>query len=186
LHLKNLLINRFTDSEEKRLRQLLAGIELNDKKPSELLRELKQLSGGSISENVHSIWLQRLPTRIQATLAVIEGSPLVKLAELADKIIDRDSGLQVATIASPVASTSPNFDDLERRIVALEIRHKRDRSRFRSRSQKRYRSSSRGNNRNKDQNKDQICFYHKKFGDMAKKCTIPCSMSKTLTEKSEN
>jgi len=40
-HLKNLLINRFTDSEEKRLRQLLAGIELNDRKPSELLREIK-------------------------------------------------------------------------------------------------------------------------------------------------
>lgn len=122
LHLKNLLINRFTDSEEKRLRQLLAGIELNDKKPSELLREIKQLAGGSISENIlHSIWLQRLPARIQATLAVVEDSPLVKLAELADKIIDRDSGLQVATIASPVASTSSNFDDLERRIVALEI-----------------------------------------------------------------
>jgi|GEM_PF-6974727 len=30
-HLKNVLINRFTDSEVKRLRQLLAGIELNDK-----------------------------------------------------------------------------------------------------------------------------------------------------------
>jgi len=45
-HLKNVLINRFTDSEEKRLRQLLAGIELNDKKPSELLREIRQLSRG--------------------------------------------------------------------------------------------------------------------------------------------
>lgn len=188
IQLKNLLINRFTDSEEKRLRQLLAGIELNDKKPSELLREIKQLAGGSIAENVlHSIWLQRLPARIQATLAVVEGSPLVKLAELADKIIDRDSGLQVATIASPVASTSSSFDDLERRIATLEVRHKRDRSRFRNRSQKRYRSSSRNyNNSKKDKNKDQICFYHKKFGDNAKKCVIPCSMSKTLTDKTEN
>lgn len=186
LHLKNLLINRFTDSEEKRLRQLLAGIELNDRKPSELLREIKHLAGGSISENIlHSIWLQRLPSRIQATLAVVEGSPLNKLAELADKIIDRDSGLQVATIASPIASTSSNLDDLERRIAALEIRHKRDRSRFRSRSQKRYRSSSRDKvSKNKDQ--DQICFYHKKFGEKARKCTIPCSMSKSLTEKAEN
>jgi len=31
-HIKEALIIRFTDSEEKRLRQLLAGLELNDKK----------------------------------------------------------------------------------------------------------------------------------------------------------
>jgi len=59
-HLKTALINRFTDSEEKKLRQLLAGIELNDKKPSDLLCEIKQFSGGTISDILHSIWLQRL------------------------------------------------------------------------------------------------------------------------------
>lgn len=101
IHLKNLLINRFTDSEEKRLRQLLAGIELNDKKPSDLLREIKQLAGGAISDNIlHSIWLQRLPFQVQATLAVVEDCPLFKLAELADKIMDRETSLQVATVAS--------------------------------------------------------------------------------------
>lgn len=36
VHLKNLLMSRFTDSGEKRLRQLLAGIELNDKKWQEI------------------------------------------------------------------------------------------------------------------------------------------------------
>lgn len=122
IYLKNLLINCFTDSE-KRLRQLLAGVELNDKKPSDLLRELKQLAGGTISDNVlYSIWLQRLPFRVQATLAVVEDSPLVKLAELADKIIDRKSGLQVATITPSTESNnakSCNLTDLERRISAL-------------------------------------------------------------------
>lgn len=180
-----MLIRRFSDSEEERL-QLLAGIELNDKKLSELLRELRQLAGGSISENIlHSIWLQRLPTRIQATLAVVEKTPLVKLAELADKIIDRDNGLQMATIASPVMSTS-NLEDLEKRIAALEIKYKRGKSAFRSRSRSKYRTSSRGKNVNKNKEDNQVCFYHKKFGDKAKKCIIPCSMSKALTQKQEN
>jgi len=93
IHLKTALINRFTDSEEKRLRQLLAGIKLNDKKPSDLLREIKQLSGDIISDNIlHSIWLQRLPLRVQATLAVVD-VPLHKLVELAEKILDCDNGL---------------------------------------------------------------------------------------------
>lgn len=195
-YLKNMLINRFTDSEEKRLRQLLAGIELNDKKPTELLRELKQLAGGTISENVlHSIWLQRLPYSVQAPLAVVGECPLMKLAELADKIIGRDTGLQVATVDSP-SELSSNFADLERRIAALEVRHPRNRSRSRFNANKRFRSSSRNrswknynknNNLSKsDKNEVQTCFYHKKFGENAKKCTIPCAMSKSLTQKSEN
>ncbi|XP_070171491.1 uncharacterized protein, partial [Polyergus mexicanus] len=123
LHVKNISINRFTDSEEKRLRQLLAGVELNDKKPSDLLREIKQLAGGAISENVlYSIWLQRLPSQVQAILAVVEDCPLIKLAELADKILDRETSLQVATIASPVEGNTSNFTNLERRIAALEIK----------------------------------------------------------------
>ncbi|EZA59717.1 hypothetical protein X777_16517 [Ooceraea biroi] len=39
-HLKRILIERFTDSQEKQLRKLLLGIELGDKKPSVLLREM--------------------------------------------------------------------------------------------------------------------------------------------------
>ncbi|XP_059217918.1 uncharacterized protein LOC131994885 [Stomoxys calcitrans] len=42
--LKNKLISSFTDSEEKRLKKLLTNIELADKKPSELLWEMRSLS----------------------------------------------------------------------------------------------------------------------------------------------
>lgn len=184
LHVKNVLINRFTDSEEKRLRQLLAGVELNDKKPSDLLREIKQLAGGAISENVlHSIWLQRLPSQVQATLAVVDDCPLVKLAELADKILDRETNLHVATIASSAGKDTSNFVDLERRIAALEVRRVRSRSKFRYKERRRFRSSSRSKS---DKNNQKICFYHKKFGAKAFKCTIPCDMSKSLVERQEN
>lgn len=72
-YLKEALINHFTDSEEKRIRQLIAGIELNNKRPSELLREIRQLVSGALSETIlHSLWLQRLPYKVQATLAVVE------------------------------------------------------------------------------------------------------------------
>jgi len=187
-HLKNVLINRFTDSEEKRLRQLLAGIELNDKKPSELLREIRQLSGGSLVDNIlHSIWLQRLPYRVQATLAVVEDVPLSKLAELADKIIERDNGFQVSEVNSRAESKQSDFAELERRIAALEVSYKRSRSRSRNREKRRFKSSSRVKNNTVNESKDKtICFYHNKFGDKAKKCTIPCAMSKSLMALQEN
>jgi len=190
IYLKTALINRFTDSEEKRLRQLLAGVELNDKKPSDLLRELKQLSGGTITDNIlHSIWLQRLPLRVQATLAVVEDVPLHKLAELADRILDRDNGLlsscqAVAKIAEPDNTTSI-LATLEQRIAALEVKRSRSKSRFNYNKKKNFRSKSR--EKPVPSNSD-ICYYHKRFGSKAIKCTIPCSMSKSLTlaDKQEN
>ncbi|KAL6420957.1 hypothetical protein ACFW04_013620 [Cataglyphis niger] len=107
------------------------GMELNDKKPSKFLRKIKQLEGGVISENIlHSIWLQRLPFQVQATLTVIEDCPLIKLAELADKIMDCEISLQVASIAS-VKENASNLADLERRIAALEIKRPRSRFKFR-------------------------------------------------------
>ena len=122
LCIKNSLISRFTDLEEKRLRQLIAGVDLNGKKPSDLLREIKQLSGGAVSDNIlHSIWLQRLPYQVQAILTVVEECPLIKLAEIADKIVKRDNSLQVASIASTSedkkATTVLDLTDLEKLLL---------------------------------------------------------------------
>lgn len=72
-----------------------------------MLRELKQLSGGSVLENVlQTLWLQRLPSRIQETLAVVEGVSLEKLAELANKVSDRNSNATVAAVEAQ--STHPS------------------------------------------------------------------------------
>ncbi|KAL6419048.1 hypothetical protein ACFW04_014110 [Cataglyphis niger] len=132
LHIKNILINRFTDSEKKNVRQLLARIEINDKRPSEFLKDIKQLSGEAISENIlHSIWLQRLPFQVQATLIVVKDGPLIKLAELADKIMNRETSLQVASIASPIKENISNLADFEHRIATLEMKRPCSRSKFR-------------------------------------------------------
>ncbi|CAK9814950.1 hypothetical protein ANTQUA_LOCUS8293 [Anthophora quadrimaculata] len=47
--LKDALISRLAASEETQLRQLLTGIELNGRKPSELLREMQTLAGTNVS-----------------------------------------------------------------------------------------------------------------------------------------
>jgi len=149
------------------------------------------LSGGSLVDNIlYSIWLQRLPYRVQATLTVVEDVPLSKLAELTDKIIERDNGFQVAEVNSRAESKQSDFADLERRIAALEILYKHSRSKSQNREKRRFKSSSRVKNNSLNESKDKIiiiiCFYHNKFRNKAKKCTIPCATSKSLTALQEN
>ncbi|XP_076545907.1 uncharacterized protein LOC143305606 [Osmia lignaria lignaria] len=104
--IKEALIERLASSEETQLRQLLTGIELNGRKPTELLREMQLLAGAKVSASVlQTLWLQRLPTRVQELLAVVDDAALDKLAALADKMIERSSFPEVAAITESEPNT---------------------------------------------------------------------------------
>ncbi|XP_046143426.1 uncharacterized protein LOC123988232 [Osmia bicornis bicornis] len=104
--IKEALIERLASSEEAQLRQLLTGIELNGRKPTELLREMQLLAGAKVSANVlQTLWLQRLPTRVQELLAVVDDAALDRLAALADKMIERSSFPEVAAITESESNT---------------------------------------------------------------------------------
>ncbi|GFY39622.1 uncharacterized protein TNIN_116141 [Trichonephila inaurata madagascariensis] len=77
--LKNALLNRLTDTEESRLKKLLTDMELGDRRPSDLLRQMKRLAGSSISnELIKSLWLQRLPQQTQAILSISKDSLILQ------------------------------------------------------------------------------------------------------------
>ena len=65
--LKSELIPRTSASEQKRLHQLLISEELGDRKPSQLLRKMRQLLGDKVLEDriLRQLFLQRLPTNVQ-------------------------------------------------------------------------------------------------------------------------
>ena len=69
--LKAELIRRTSESEQKRLRQLLTTEELGDRKPSQLLRRMQQLLGeNKLDENLFKqLFVQRLPTNAQLVVA---------------------------------------------------------------------------------------------------------------------
>ncbi|KYN36502.1 hypothetical protein ALC56_09144, partial [Trachymyrmex septentrionalis] len=55
--LKETLIARFTDSQEKQMQMFLLDIELGDKKSSQLLREIRTLAGQDTTESfLHTLW----------------------------------------------------------------------------------------------------------------------------------
>ena len=179
--LKHRLLDRYADSEEKRLKKLLRDMNLGDKKPSYLLREMKELASTQVSEDVlKTLWLQQLPQQIQAILSV-SSEELSTMALLADKISEVSDSSEINSVSS---DSNNKIIMLEKQISTLTLKidqltkqnfnNKKFRRNSRSRSASssfRQKSSSR-NGRNTSNN---ICWYHKKFQSKANKCIKPCA-----------
>lgn len=69
--LKAHLIERFTESKERQLHRLLTDLELGDKKPSQLLREMKTLATGIVPDDLlRSLWMKRMSNNVRCILSV--------------------------------------------------------------------------------------------------------------------
>ncbi|GBO39916.1 hypothetical protein AVEN_47306-1, partial [Araneus ventricosus] len=161
--LKTRLIAQNADSEFVRLKQLLSGMELGDKKPSTLLYEMKSLTSDGISpELLKSLWVQRLSIQIQQILSVC-GDNLQASSKMADSIFEISKDDLVASVSENFQS--PDVNKFENRLAAIENRL--------SRLEVRRRSLSRGNTEVQSSNKHKYCWWHFKFGNRAKRCEQP-------------
>lgn len=88
---KQIVLADARPSEKARLEQLCHTLQLGDRKPSQLLREMQQLAGpGYLHETLlQELWLQRLPETLQAIVAVVPSCPLADLAQAADTVMER-------------------------------------------------------------------------------------------------
>ncbi|KAL7730892.1 hypothetical protein ACLKA6_014138 [Drosophila palustris] len=168
-NLKRNIIERFCESEQKKIQKLLSDIDLGDRRPTQLLNELRGLAKDRINEDfLKSLWMQRLPPHARAILQA-SNDDLSGMAKLADKILEVEglAHMNVASVAAPAGSTSLPAHSLHEIVTRLDSLEKRIRSRSRSQS----RSST-----NRDQNSSPAeCWYHSKFGSKATKCKPPCS-----------
>ena len=172
--LKNRLIKVNADSEEKKLKTLLQDIELGDQKPSNLLRNMRELAGTRVAESViKTLWLSRMPGHMQSVLTVLDVD-LDKLADAADKLHDTIvPQINMVSKASPLEEINElklEIEALKRSLNERTYRQSRDRSTSRTR----YRSKSRSS---------EFCWYHSKFGKKANKCQgEPCKMASTFMQ----
>lgn len=171
--LKNRILQCFTESAESKFKRLIDEISLDGKKPSNLLREMRELAGTGVGNDVlKSLWLKRLPIQVQTVLAVSDEN-LPKLAEMADKVIEVSSGPNVCSVDSGRnVDLNGLFEQMEiMRSEISELRklrtnnEQRDSRSFQNRSRSRSKSGNRGG----------LCFYHYKFKEKAHKCVRPCS-----------
>ena len=167
--LKVELVRRLSTSREQRVRQLLSHEEMGDRKPSQFLRHLRGLAPDVPDDFLRTIWTSRLPPQVQAILAGQTEGSLDSTSHLADKICE----VTIPTTASISPATPDNIavlleriEELTRQVASLKA------SQTRSRSQSRNRGRSTPNYHSAPSD---ICWYHLKFGDQARKCTPPCS-----------
>ncbi len=193
--LKTELIKRTSASEQKRLHQLLISEELGDKKPSQLLRRMRQLLGDNTLEDriLRQLFLQRLPMKAQLILASSADTVSIdQLATLADKILEVALPTPSVASISPGPSSSNHSDpakvisDLQGQInnLATQIQaltnQFQSQPRFCGRSKSRSpgrRNSSFSRSPNRQNQNHPFCWYHWKFGSNARHCNPPCTFT---------
>lgn len=191
--LKERLISCFGDSEDKKLQRLLKEITLGDKKPSQLLREMRELANNKLSDELlKSLWLQHLPTNTRSILSVSSDQTLTALVPLADRIQETCEFETTINAIAPVKSDHikqdpdnltilERIESLTKQVEALSTRQSRHNSRNYSKSRERSKSRSR-QDRSKTDN--WMCRFHYRWGDKARSCEPPCAFRKN--EKTEN
>ncbi|BHF63609.1 hypothetical protein SprV_0200660300 [Sparganum proliferum] len=170
--LKEALVKRVAITEERRLRQLLTGEELGDRKPSQLLRRMQQLVGERKFDTfiLRQLFLQRLPLDVQTVLAVSQES-IEELAELADKVLALRV-IETHSVSHTVSPVSHEYDQrldrLEQLVMQLTTQLSAVAAGGPRRSRDRRRSSSRSCNR-RQQSSSRMCWQHEQFGEAARR-----------------
>jgi hypothetical protein len=168
--LRDALLRRTAVSEERRINQVLEGIQLDGRTPSQLLRYMRQQAGAeTISESfLRQLWLKRLPDSVQSVISIFfNKSSLDELAEGADSAMEFSTGHISSVMQPPPTLTKEVLKELRdlrlsvQNIAAPQWRPQRRRSPSRNR-----RSSS--------PRPIGECWYHRRYRDQARKCQPPC------------
>lgn len=190
--LKETLIERHSLSVEARIKKLISGEEIGDRKPSDYFRTLQRLAGGNASvgtDLLKKLWLGRLPNVISVALIPHKEEDEDKILKVADQIWEAMQDSNVSTITrnqtslqQQVVSQISNDELAQLRSEINELKKvvqsrswDSDRSRDRFKDRNRSVSRNRSNSRKTYNPKGPMCWYHFKFGSRATKCSQPCS-----------
>ena len=167
--LKEAILQRIAPSEEARMEQLLSGVELKERTPSQLLGHMRSLIGTMKinDDRLRKFWYDCLPSNVKLMLSSQEpNTPLDKLAEAADKMhneqVNTSGPSTLAGIYATLKTLRSDVSAVRKDLHAL----------INSKSRCRSRSSSR---QSRSSSYRDVCFYHRRFGSRARKCTVPCS-----------
>ena len=177
--LKFELIRRLSVSQDQKTRRLLEHEDIGDRKPSQFLRHLRGLAGNVIPADIlRPLWLARLPAFTQAILASQGSKSLDELADLDDAIADANPRAQVfeTSSATPLHLLFQQLSVMKSEMADLKATMLNEISELRRpQDNRRRRNCSCPRSASRSRNRSDVCWYHDRFGNDAKKCTQPCS-----------
>lgn len=188
--IKDRIISVFGESTERRLRRLLRSQTVAFEKPSLCLQRMRTLAGGNCTDPVlRSLFLEQLPENIRGVVAVNDTEDLSRLAAQADRVYDtlqpninavHSTSAQAASANAPQSlapgqpSGNAEMNEIRQSIAAL-TRQVAQLSRGRSKSPAPRNNYRRENLHHSNDDPDsRLCYYHKRFGENAKKCRRNC------------
>lgn len=181
--LKAAILAAFADSQQKKSSKLLAEVELGDRKPSELLNEMRKLADNKVTDDfLRTLWSRCLPSNVSAILSTSDAD-LTGLAKMADKIMEvADFSNRISAVSSIDTSSSTlegrihniekTLAKLSEQIKSISLKINTNHSRSRSRATVLKASTETKAEPGK-------CWYHKKFADKANRCIAPCTFNTT-------
>lgn len=193
--LKAKIIKEYADSETTKIKKLLEDMPLGDRKPSQLLADMRTRAANTPvnDELLRQLWMRNLPETIRAILSTDDTTPLSAKAATADKVLEamgngslrvvneiQSSKMQQST-QSPGNSDSNDLAAVVASLVS-EVKQLRmsqqKQSKSRSSTPVRQNSSnnskSSGENSSKAKREFEFCWWHYKHGENAQKCKKPC------------
>lgn len=203
--IKERLISVYEESDSRQLQKLLSEMELGDQKPTQLLRRMRNLARDKISDStLRMMWTKLLPAQVRSVLAVSETfstkTSIEELALLADTMLEQTQEVAAVSngmcLQSAQPSTSNQLDTQflinEIRKLTLEVnelkrsQHNNYNGNYRRRARSTHRrfSRQRSHSRADSPSTPPFCYYHRRFGIQARRCTTPCNFKKT--DQSEN
>lgn len=184
-NLKKMLQKQYSESESERLQRLLQDIVLDDKKPSDLLREMRNLAQGKLDENIMKhLWEQRLPHTVRMILTSNKGS-IADVAEQADQLMAIAPNQNISVVATPevaavsreAAASATAIAELTKMVKNLSHQVAALKAESRSRSRERAGKPGRENSKSSaiPRADETMCYYHRKWKAEATKCKPPCT-----------
>lgn len=135
---------------------------------------MKEQAGNTVSDEfIKGLWMQRLPEIVRQILSA-SNDDLNTLAKMADQIYNStDNRFNTFSVSDSKKPTLESlFEKIDEKLDKLNTRLNRIES---GAHKSRRDNTPNSRNRSKSNNKDtEICFYHERYGEDAKKCREPC------------
>ena len=189
--IKREVLLRTSSSAEKQFQTLVNDELLVDRKPSELLRRMRELVGvPAHSAFIKQLFLLRLLPQVKAILALMADKSSVDIiASSADKVMEFTKVPITASILLPKAevftlSAVGNISQEATHVAILDILERltqeiRKLAVVKSQTPRhRYKSRSPSPHHRRHSNKLGLCFYHSHFGAETQRCKMLCSFFK--------
>lgn len=192
----------FAESEKSRISRLVSSMPSGDKRPSQILREMQSLVGGSCEAMLlKQLWMNRLVKPVQVGLAALPKTySLEQYAQVADDVFEAldNSYVHAVQRSSTSELTEPQHSAIDKVLLETLTQVTKQLATLTtelSASRNSRRDSSptqRGNTRNRSSSRRQfnhpsgMCYHHNKFGSKAFRCSKKDCTFKSTPKESEN